>query len=481
MSHAALETLSGKNILVMGLGGFGGGEGVARFLVAQGANVTITDAKPAEKLDATLKRLAGLPLTYRLGEHRPEDFETCDALVVNPAVKPENEFVQIVEKRGAPILTEIGLFVSHCKGRILGVTGSKGKSTTASLLAAFLARHPDGRKTRLGGNIGRSLLDALDQIEPHERVVLELSSFQLYRLGQQHWSPPMALWTLLFPDRLDGHGSMHDYIEAKSQILRHQRPEDLAILQENSERREVIEASVKGRMALISDEKVPALGAFLEHGTSTPGQRGQITLVNGNQHETLCIRNACRLRGDHNLFNIAQAAFAAWIEGVPAGRIEDTLHQFEPLPHRLELVATIDGVEFVNDSISTTPQASAAGMRAFAGRRLHVIAGGSDKGLEYDDWGLETTELATRVFLLGEIAGKLQDAVLNARRRSQTAHLREICMVSSLEEAIQSAAEGAKPGDVVLLAPATASYDMFRNFEERGEAFRAIVQARQGG
>jgi UDP-N-acetylmuramoylalanine--D-glutamate ligase len=440
----------------MGLGLFGGGTGAARYLAAGGARVTVTDLKDAAALAPSLRALEGLPITFHLGGHVAADFSEADLVVVNPAVdKRANEFVRLAREAGAELTSEMNLFFAACPAPIVGVTGASGKSTTTALLGEMLARL---RPARVGGNIGKSLLEELPRIRPGETVVLELSSFQLEDLARIGRSPRVAVVTCISPNHLDRHGSMEAYIDAKKNILRFQSAGDAAILNADDEevrRWEGLARERSSRVLWFSARGPVPEGAFAD-GSAT------VFRLDGRQ-ERVDLAGRVPLLGRHNLSNVLAAAAAARLLGVTPGAIAEAVAAFKPLAHRLEPVGRRGGVLFVNDSKATTPLAARVSMEAFEGPVV-LIAGGRDKHMDMAPMVEAIRRRARAVVLVGEMAGALAAAVGPGGP--------EVRRAATIEEAVGIAAAAARPGDVVLLAPGYTSWDMFNNYEERGEAFR---------
>ncbi|MCX5685750.1 MAG: UDP-N-acetylmuramoyl-L-alanine--D-glutamate ligase [Planctomycetota bacterium] len=440
----------------MGLGLFGGGVGAARYLAGLGAHVTVTDKKDAKTLAPSIKALEGLPVTFHLGGHSAADFAQAAAVVVNPAVdKKKSEFVAKAVAAGIEITSEMNLFIEACPAAVLGVTGSSGKSTTTALVGEMLRR---SRPSRVGGNIGKSLLEELGAIGPKEWVVLELSSFQLEDLGPLGWSPQIALATNLSPNHIDRHGSMAAYVEAKRNIVRFQSPGAAAVLNADDEilRAWQADAQARGsRVVWFSGSRPLAEGVFAD------GRK--IVFRLGAKEERLDLTGRIRLLGRHNLANIAAAAAAARLLDVPVEAIGDVVAGFRALRHRLEPAGRLGGVLFVNDSKATTPLAVRASLDAFDGPSV-LIAGGRDKGMDMAPMIEAIRRKARAVVLIGEMAGAVAQAIGSGGPHVERA--------ASLPEAVGLAAGLAQPGDVVLLAPGYTSWDMFDNYEQRGDAFR---------
>jgi len=426
----------GQRVTVMGLGRFGGGAGAARFLAERGARVSITDLSPAEKLADSIASLNDLPITaWRLGEHRAEDFQEADLIVASPAVPRENPYLRIAREAGVEITSEMNLFWRHNRGRVIGVTGSNGKSTTTAMIHAILSTA--GRPTRLGGNIGRSLLPEVDSITPDEFVVLELSSFQLENLAPLRPQPDVAVVTNFTPNHLDRHGSLAEYRTAKQNITAWQRPDQIAVLDFN-------DADIAAW---------PTAARRMDYGTAV---------------NELPLTDWLQVPGPHNLRNAQAAACAALAVGVDVNNIETGLRSFRGLPHRLEVVAELAGRRFVNDSIATTPESVEAALRSFEDARVILLAGGYDKGIDLTGLARLIGERCHAVALIGQTAGRLEELLTGSLLP------RQVC--ASLEEAVRWAYAHSHPGDVVLLSPGCASYDWFRDFEERGRLFAELAR-----
>jgi UDP-N-acetylmuramoylalanine--D-glutamate ligase len=445
---------------VMGLGTFGGGEGAARFLSGRGASVTITDLKSADELRPALQRLADLPgLRFHLGRHDARDFTETDLLVVNPAVPRDNRFFRQAVDAGVPITSEMNLFWLHYRGRVVGVTGSNGKSTTTSLIHAML--QAAGVPSRIGGNIGRSLLPGVDSIRPDEWVVLELSSFQLADLNCLRRSPPIAMITNFTPNHLDRHSSLDEYRIAKQTILRWQDADGLAIL--NGDDPDVSGWSCAGRRLLFGSDSDHVAAVVDGHHVAATFNHTTIEID---------LKSAVSLPGRHNALNVAAATLAALACGALPESVAAGVRSFPGLPHRLQFVAEIGGRRFYNDSKATTPEAAMAALAAFDGSpRLMLLAGGSDKGIDLTPLGAAIARRAAAVALLGETAPSLERAI-----RASPAASPRLMRHGSLAAAFAWAVAQSGPDDVVLLSPGCASYDWFASYEDRGDQFVALVR-----
>ncbi len=452
----------GRAVTVMGLGLFGGGVGAARFFARHGARVTVTDLKGADALAPSIHALEGLPITFHLGRHDPADFTGAEVLAVSPAVSKKSPYLAMAEKAGADITSEMNLFVERCPAPIVGVTGTSGKSTTTALLGEMLSR---AGPARVGGNIGKSLLDELDAIRPDETVVLELSSFQLQDAARIAWSPPAAVVTNIAPNHLDRHGTMDAYIEAKKNILRFQTPDGIAVLNADDDEVRTWRTDAPGRVVFYSKREALPQGVYAD---------GPEAVFRFGKHEQrVNVAGRMRLRGSHNLWNVLAAAAAARLLGVTPETIAEAVAALEPLPHRLQTVGMLAGVLFVDDSKATTPEAAALAMAAFT-EPVVLIAGGYDKHSDPQAMVKTICSRAKAAVLIGATAGALQRAIGTDGPVVERAE--------SMEDAVARAAALAEAGDVVLLAPGYASWDMFENYEQRGDVFRrAALEAGMRG
>ncbi|MDI3339180.1 MAG: UDP-N-acetylmuramoyl-L-alanine--D-glutamate ligase [Sphaerobacter sp.] len=453
----------GVRALVMGLGTRQGGVGVARYLVAQGAEVTVTDLRSADELAPALAALAGLPIRFVLGEHRAADFEQADLVVRNPAVPRDSPWLALARAAGARIEMEMTLFFRACPAPIIGVTGTKGKTTTATLCAGILrVARPD---TVLAGNMGTSALDALPHITPDTPVVLELSSWQLEGLAEHGLSPHIAVITNISDDHRNRYPSLAAYVEAKRAIARFQAPDDWLVLNRDDPQTWASRDVGAGRVVPVGHDADGPCGAFLV------GDR-LVWRWDGAETELLR-RDEFPLPGPHAALNALAAAAAAILAGASPAEARAGLRAATPVPHRQEIVATVDGVCYVNDSAATAPAATLAALDTFRGRPLVLIAGGADKGADLAPLARRVAAEAEAVVLLDGAATPALHRLLQAAgaRRISGPH-------RSMAAAVAAAAELAPPGGVVLLAPGCASFGLFRDEFERGEAFRAAVRAR---
>jgi UDP-N-acetylmuramoylalanine--D-glutamate ligase len=461
MDFAPAIDLSGKSVTVMGLGRFGGGTAVVRFLTSRGARVTVTDLLSEDELAESLAGVADCPVeAYHLGGHVEDDFIDADLVVVNPAVLPTNPFLERAREYGVPLTSEMALFWQVHPGRTLAVTGSNGKSTTTAMTHAIL--QAAGLPCRLGGNIGRSLLPDVDQIAAHEWAVLELSSFQLEDLDRLPASPNVAVVTNFSPNHLDWHGCLGAYRRAKQTILRWQTPDDAAVLNQD-------DADVR---------EWPTFGRTLWFGSHDAGRDG--VFESGDNHvlrlegrvEKFPLGDWMPLPGRHNLQNAMAAACAAVAAGADLDAVRRGLESYRALPHRLECVGQIAGRTFYNDSLATTPESTMVALEAFS-EPIVLLVGGYDKQIDLAPLADAVGRRVKAAALMGQTAealGCLIETVPDSDRLAM-----HEC--GTFEEAFHWAVDHSDPGDVVLLSPGCASYDWFHNYAERGRRFVDLVQA----
>ncbi len=462
--------MRGRDVLVMGLGVHGGGLGVVRWLMRQGAAVTVTDMATAEALAeplALLERAAhdmGTSVRYVLGGHRAEDFSSHPFVVVNPAVRPDSPWLIMARQAGAQIETEMTLFFRHCPAPIVGITGTKGKTTTTLLTGAMLRQlFPE---TVIAGNLRVSALAALDQITEQTPVVLELSSFQLVGLGEAGLSPQYAAVTNLSPDHLNYHGSLGEYAYAKQQIYQHQAAGGVVVLNQD-----LLDHPLDD---LTWD--IPASSQLctfsLHHDRMADCRITQHNEIVCDQ-TYICTVADVALPGRHNLENVLAAVALAYRFGIAPEALRTAIRMFQGVEHRLESVAMLDGVQYVNDTTATNPAAALAALESFT-QPLIVLAGGADKDLCFDALARAIAQrVKTLVLLAGSATDTLAQAVQSNASISSTLSI--LGPYDDFAEAIRTAHASAMPGDVVLLSPGCASFGMFRNEFHRGEEFRRIV------
>jgi UDP-N-acetylmuramoylalanine--D-glutamate ligase len=443
--------LTGKRVVVMGLGRFGGGEDSAIFAFKSGANVLVTDLAKPEQLTKTLKKLEGLAIEYRLGEHRMLDFTSADLVIVNPAVPPDNLFITAAKQAGAILTSQVELFFQLCPAPIVGITGSNGKSTTTSLIYHLLSAGEGSsyRKAWLSGNIGdRPFLGMLEEIQSKDIVVLELSSFQLEQLSRTGLAPYVSVITNLTPNHLDRHGTFEAYCAAKEFIFANQKQEP----------------------------RNPCLSIFNAEDNVTAGwyekykrQRGRKVALFNPDDISPDILKAYKLIGRANRANLSAALKAVEHFGISKDRIIDAVASFQSLPDRLQLAAEINGIRWYNDSKSTTPVSTIAALEGVEEPKI-LIAGGYDKHIPFDELGKIIAKRVKAVVLIGQTADLIQKAIQDAGPNNVAIH-----RTDTMPNAVKICRQLAVPGDVVLMSPACASWDMFENYQQRAKIFTDSV------
>ncbi len=451
----------GKRVTVIGLGIEG--VDVARYAASHGATVTVSDVKPPESLTERMRELEGLPITYALGQHRSGTIADSDLIFVSQSVPVSSPPMIEARKRGVPVTSMTRYFLQHCPGPVIGITGSSGKTTTASLVAAMLAA--EGRPYRVGGNIGVGLLGLLDSMDTDTWAVVEISHTQLQLTDR---SPHIAAVLNVTPNHLDQF-AWEDYVDLKRNLVRYQTAHDHAVLNlDNDVSASLAEATPAQLWHFTRGDTVPANGAFVRDGA---------VFVRRDSVEEMVLPVAeIPLRGAHNVENVLAATAVAAAAGVKSEDVTRAARTFRPVPHRLEFVAEVDRVRYVNDSIATTPERALAGIRSFA-EPLVLLLGGRDKDLSKDDLAQEALRRCRGIVFFGTDGPRLEAAV-EANAGTVAYEDRPVTVrVATLAEAVREACEIAEPGDVVLLSPACTSFDAYRNFEERGEEFRRLVHA----
>jgi UDP-N-acetylmuramoylalanine--D-glutamate ligase len=453
-----------KRVTVVGLGL----EGIdlVRFLHSRGARITVSDAKPAEALSARLEQIAGIPARLSLGANDPKDIASADTVFVSQSVPLDLPALAQARARGVPISSMFKLFVERCRGAIVAITGSSGKSTTTSL-AGEMFRH-DGKPCFVGGNIGIGLLAHLDEITSDTWVILEVSHTQLQLLPER--SPHVACVLNVTPNHLDRF-TWDEYWHLKANIFRGQTPDDYAVLGYDDPVASALAGLAASQVLYFSLRRdIPGDGAFL--------REGWIVFRWRNRQQRLFPIDSLHLRGRHNWANAAAAAVVARLGGVSAAAIGQAVAEFQGMPHRLELVARANGVDYYNDSIATTPQRTLAALRSF-GQPLVLLLGGRDKHLPLEEMAREACRRCRAVVFFGEAGPLLEEAVQRAAAARSPDQRPQLVRVPSLADAVEASCVLARPGDAVLLSPACTSFDAYENFEERGAHFRRLVLAQE--
>lgn len=456
------EALRGKRVTLFGLGTRQGGLGIARYLVEQGAQVTVTDMRTAEALAETLAALHGLPIRYVLGGHEERDFtpEGADLVVRNPAVPRRAPLLQLAREHGVPIEMEMSLFFRACPAPIVGVTGTKGKTTVATLAGALLREAlPD---TRVGGNMGVTALGQLADVTSHAPVVLEISSWQLEALIEHRLAPQVAVLTLIAEDHLNTYDGFEDYAATKRGITWHQKPADYLVVNRDDPE--------SWRAANETSAAIAPFGLD-DPGTDGAWQSGGDLVWRWQGHEVRWpAPQSPGLRGPHGRRNALAALAAAMLAGSNADAVQRGLLAFSGVRDRMEVVGTIDGVTYINDTTATAPVAAAAALTALAGGsgKIHLLAGGADKKLDPIPLAVAAVQSSAAVYLFNGTATAGLTHALAAH------HVEPKGTFDSMHAAVTAATSAASPGDVVLLSPGCASFGLFRDEFDRGEQFRQV-------
>jgi UDP-N-acetylmuramoylalanine--D-glutamate ligase len=446
--------LKNKRVLIVGLARTG--VAAARFCVGRGACVTAIDDRGAEQFGEAVEELRNLGCALSFGGHPVAGFAAQDLIVPSPGVPANHPGLAVARSAHVPIWSEIELAWRFLRGRLIGVTGSNGKTTTTSLIGHILA--VSGKPVCVAGNIGTPLILHVDESNDETVTVAEVSSFQLELIHS--FRPEIAVLLNLTPDHLDRHPSFEDYVRAKTRIFENQTERDAAVINADDPTA-AQQGHSQARIFWFSREKRVASGAYLRN--------GQITFRRDGEDTALLDRGDIGLRGEHNLENVLAAASAAFLAGATPEQIAAGVRSFPGVEHRLEFIAEISGVSFYNDSKATNVDATLKALQAFSGG-LFVILGGKDKGSDYAPLVPLLRERARGVLLIGAAAEKIA-AQLNGSVHFERA--------GTLERAVGLACERARHGDTVLLAPACASFDQFENYEHRGRAFKQLVHALQ--
>ncbi len=467
----------GKKITVFGLGLLGGGIGIVKFLANQGAKVIVTDIKTKEQLASSLEKLKGLKnVEFILGQHRKEDFEKTDMVIKNPAVPWTNEHVKLAMEKNIPVEIDSSLFFKLCKNPIIGVTGTKGKTTTAALIYEILKL---AGKNPVKVGIGQaSVLDKLEILKKDSVPVFELSSWRLSALGRAGLSPHIAVIKNILPDHLNYYKTMENYLADKENIFLFQKPQDFLIINEDDEilKKSAEKASsqvIKFSLRPLKETK----GIFADEGV--------IYMNDGVDIKKLIDTKDIKIPGRHNLGNVMAAAGAASAFGISIETMRKAILEFKGVPHRLEFVREIRDVKFYNDTAATIPDAMMSALDSFS-QPVILIAGGTDKKLDFSLAGKEImSKVKDVIFLKGDATDKLIGEI----RKNLSPHQdfgggglppenkkRGFIITDSMEKAVEEAGKIARPGDVVLLSPGAASFGLFLNEFDRGDKFCEAVK-----
>ena len=443
------------------IGGARQGQAAARWLAHHGASVTVNDRRTPEQMASASSALADTSVKWKLGGHPFEILDSTDIVCLSGGVPLNNPLVVEALRRGIPLTNDTQIFMEVVPCKTVGVTGSAGKTTT-TLLVGHMARTAIGNKAHVGGNVGDPLLNHVDEMDPEDLAILEISSFQL---GQMTTSPNVAAVLNITPNHLDRHGTMEAYTAAKQRILDFQGKNDTAVLGREDPGAWKLGSRVVGRLVSFGFGSLPDTqdGSYIADGLLHLRERGvEIPLLR---------RDQVQLRGDHNVMNVLAAFAVGYAAGLPLDAMLTAAEEFRGVPHRLEFVREWNDTKWYNDSIATAPERTMAAIRSF-NEPIILLLGGRDKNLPWDRLVELIRERVDHVVLFGE-ASEVISKALGTPVEDRRPYTLDHCQ--GLEEAVQTASRMAMPGYVVLLSPGGTSFDQFNDFEERGEAFRKWV------
>jgi len=456
-----LMELKDKRVLVVGLGR--SGVASALFLKARGARVTVSDTKSGDELRNEIPTLLDHGITVETGGHGERTFRGQDLIVVSPGVPVDAPALAQARALGEEVIGEIELASQFLPGPMVAITGSNGKTTTTTLAGEILSA--GGFPTLVGGNIGTPAISLVEQAKPETVIVLEVSSFQLETI--QAFRPKIAVVLNVTPDHLDRHKTFEAYADAKARMFENQRSDDFAVLNADDPTCVAMAQQTLAQVFWFSRQKEVRQGTWVRDGNilfrdgDGQGKSGQCEIMPLSE---------IPLKGAHNLENVLAAACAGVLMGCEAKKIRQAVHDFKAVEHRLEFVATIGGVDYYNDSKATNVDATIKALESFPAN-IHLILGGKDKGSDYTVLSELLQKRVKSVYTIGAAAEKIESQIASSR----SANL-EVVHAETLENAIRKAHAVAAPGDVVLLAPACASFDQFKNYEHRGQVFKEIVR-----
>lgn len=423
-----------------------------------GAKVVALDKKEREAFLNILPVLESANVKTKFGENYLENLD-CEIFFRTPAFYYNSKEIQDIIKSGVQVTSEIETFFDVCPAKIFAITGSDGKTTTTSIIAAILEK--TNKNVFLGGNIGKPLLPRIEEIESEDFAVAELSSFQLISMKK---SPQVAVITNVSPNHLDVHETMEEYIQSKLNILNYQAEDDVLVLNEDNEITRGFKSLCKGELRTFSVKEKVENGAYCD-------QKGDIFIVENGEETFILNKSEIFIKGEHNVENFL-AAFSATFDQVDVKDLIEVAKTFSGVEHRIEFVRNVDGVDYYNDSIATSPTRTIAGLKAF-GKKIILIAGGYDKKIPHAPMAPFVNEFVKILILMGDTASKIEESVKNDTTYNKDL---KIIYVDSMEEAVKVARENAVAGDVVSLSPAAAAFDKYKDFEERGRHYKTIVK-----
>ena len=443
--------LNGKRVLVVGLGR--SGVASALFLKSQGARVTVSDVKSPEQLREEIPVLLDHGIAVETGGHGERTFQNQDLIVVSPGVPADAEPLMQARGQGQPVIGEVQLAAEFLKGAIIAITGSNGKTTTTTLIGEILAA--GALKTLVGGNIGTPAVSLVERSAPDTVTVLEVSSFQLETI--RSFRPKIGVVLNVTPDHLDRHRTFTAYVDAKARLFENQQPEDFSVLNADDPTCVDLAGRTRAQVFWFSRKREVAQGAYVH--------KGEVLFRRAGAQQAVILASEIPLKGSHNLENVLAAVCAGALMGCDASKIARAIRDFKAVEHRLEYVATVRGVEYYNDSKATNVDATIKALESFPGN-IHLILGGKDKGSDYTVLNDLLQQRVKFVYTIGTAAEKIQSQIKGAT---------SIVPAGTMDAAVKQAAASAQPGDVILLAPACASFDQFQNYEHRGRVFKDLV------
>jgi len=445
--------LHNKRVLVVGLGK--SGVASALFLKDRGARVTVSDTKSPDELRDEIPRLLDQGIAVETGGHGERTFRGQDLIVVSPGVPVDAPPLVQARASGEPVIGELELAAQHLPGPIVAITGSNGKTTTTTLTGEILAA--GGVPTVVGGNIGTPAISLVPRARGDTVIVLEVSSFQLETI--QTFRPKVAVILNITPDHLDRHRTFQTYVDAKARILENQQASDFAVLNQDDPTCQTLAGRSRAQLFWFSRKGEVKQGAWV--------RAGRLLFRDAAGQREIMPVSEIPLKGAHNVENVLAAICSGMLLGCPLDKLRLAVRNFKAVEHRLEYVATVRGVEYYNDSKATNVDAAIKALESFPAN-IHLILGGKDKGSDYRVLNQLLRERVKRVYTIGAAAEKIESQIRGAA---------EIVHAQTLENAVRRAAVAAQPGDIVLLAPACASFDQFQSYNHRGRVFKELVHA----
>jgi UDP-N-acetylmuramoylalanine--D-glutamate ligase len=471
--------LNGKRVLVVGLGK--SGVASALFLKKHGARVTVSDIKSGDELRNEIPVLLDHGITVETGGHGERTFRGQDLIVVSPGVPVDAPPLAQARALGGNVIGEVELAAQFLPGPIVAITGSNGKTTTTTLAGEIMTA--GGLPTLVGGNIGTPAISLAERAKPETVIVLEISSFQLETI--QTFRPKVAVVLNVTPDHLDRHRTFEVYADAKARIFENQQGSDFAILNADDATCVAMAARTRAQVFWFSRQKEVEQGAWVREGAivfrdarkevkPAPSSGPDSVFIGLNERQTIMFVSEIPLKGAHNLENVLAAVCAGALLGCAPDKIRQAVKNFKAVEHRLEFVATVGGVDYYNDSKATNVDATIKALESFPAN-IHLILGGKDKGSDYTVLNDLLRQRVKRVYTIGAAAAKIESQIVSSKGGGP-----ELVHAETLENAIRKAHAASVAGDVVLLAPACASFDQFKNYEQRGKVFKEVVKGLAG-